>query len=258
MQVLKLVFSLLLILYSTGCEDIPRDNPLDPGNPDSYRQQIIAIEAFVNSGSIYSAYAIRALDSLQQKYGDRITRADLHRNQPSGLQDPDHLDEVEFIYANYINSINNAVRGVPDIFINGTGMRIQGATTVANCYTRLEEAIQPYLVANSYLTLEPAVSKSGNVLELSLKLAGLGSGQNENLLVRVLLLENTGELNRENVVRKVIRSTLIPQLDAGDIKTVELTDLDVGSFTGDWSLVFQVLSEDELEIHQSIGVTDAE
>jgi hypothetical protein len=75
---------LVSILLISACEDIPRDNLLDPQNPDSYTSSIILLEAFVNTNNPlpYNLWALEALDEIGGLYGTKIVIAEYHRKHP--------------------------------------------------------------------------------------------------------------------------------------------------------------------------------
>ncbi|MDM7924458.1 MAG: hypothetical protein QUS35_00390 [bacterium] len=108
-----------LLLLCAACE-LPRDNPLDPRNPDSRRPKRILIEAFVNmrTGEPFDGYAIEALDSLESVYGDRVAVIEYHRNA-GGFVTPLHRSENDILYGRYLAAAGSDNRGVPDVFVDG-------------------------------------------------------------------------------------------------------------------------------------------
>ncbi len=76
-------FSLLLIVLFS-CDDIDRDNILDPKNPASERPQIITVEAFVNTNPSaphsLNDTMLLSLDQIEDEYANRIIVLDYHRN----------------------------------------------------------------------------------------------------------------------------------------------------------------------------------
>ena len=55
-----------------GCSDLPRDNPLDPKNPESQRPQVVLAEAFVTDDpdAQFCANALDALTQLEGEFGN--------------------------------------------------------------------------------------------------------------------------------------------------------------------------------------------
>jgi len=75
--------SLILFLFIiSACDDIERDNILDPKNPGSYRPLTTMIEAFVNTENdqLYNQYMISALNKIKEQYGQKVVIAHFHRN----------------------------------------------------------------------------------------------------------------------------------------------------------------------------------
>ena len=158
----KYALCVFLVLIIFQCEDIPRDNVLDPKNPDSIIQHKIMIEAFVNTNnpSSVNEYALQALDSLSMLYADRLLIAEYHRNTAE-YNDPYHLDKGELLYQHYISQFDN-VKGVPDIFINGSNQRIQGASSASFSLFRLEAALAGEISQNSYFLIDVEYTEDNN------------------------------------------------------------------------------------------------
>jgi hypothetical protein len=258
-QVLRSAFNavagiITFLLIPIGCSDIPRDNPLDPKNPDSIRPRIVALDAFVNTSNAYSfnEYILEALDQMKGKYASQITIAEYHRTV-SGNEDSLHLVENEFLYDTYIEAYAPGSKGVPDVFFNGISSRIQGASSVASAVLRLEETLQSLLLQNGFFTIEPEVEKSGSYLNLSVKLARLGPDPAENILLKVILTERMDDLLLKRVVRKIIKSDIVPSLAAGEVKTLDFERIDILPESR-YVLIFNVTSENELTIYQSYEV----
>ena len=76
------ILTIILILFLVECQNIPRDNPLDPKNPESFSSLNILIEAFVNTANPhrYNEYMLAALDSILNSYPNRVVIAEYHRN----------------------------------------------------------------------------------------------------------------------------------------------------------------------------------
>ena len=98
----KIAVSVIPFLFILRCS-IPRDNILDPENPDSYRSHQIMIEAFVNTENPYpyNGYMLGALDSLLHLYKNQLFVAEYHRNTEDYPSDY-HLAENEILYQTYL------------------------------------------------------------------------------------------------------------------------------------------------------------
>ncbi len=172
----KKIFFLIGLGLLSGCSDIPRDNLLDPKNKNSIRPQIVAVDVFVNTGNDlqYNQYMLSALDQLQQKYAGQINIAEYHRNT-TDYTDPLTLPENEILYNVYLAAFAAQGKGVPDVFLNGIAERIQGASSIATAVIRLEQALQPLLLQNSFFTIESEINRNDDQADISIKLARLGS-----------------------------------------------------------------------------------
>ncbi len=250
----NLAIGLLISLIPSFCTDIPRDNLLDPKNPDSYRDQMIFIEAFVNTENdeMYNQYMISALKIIKERYPGKIHLANYHRNPP-GLEDTLANQKNENLYGQYIAKFDSK-KGVPDVFINGTIDRIKGASSLESAVERVEDAIQPLLIQNSFITIEPTVSRQGSIISLSAKIAKLGSESAEDLILRATLVEQIDHGILTQVVHDMEKSNLIPSLEPGEQKEITLTEFNYDS-EKELKVIFSVSTNQDLIIHQSVEVS---
>ncbi len=244
---------ILLAFCSSGCKDIPRDNVLDPKNPSSYRNWIIAIEAFVNTENdkLYNEYLITALNTISRRYPNNVTIAHYHRNVAT-FTDSLSIPENEYIYEEYIERFDSN-KGVPDVFINGSLDRVKGSSTIESAIERLERAILPLMKENSYYTVEPEVLIKGGKLEVNIKLARLGSTSAEKVFIRLIVVEEIDSGNLSHVVRSMKSSNLIPALEPGEVKEINFDEIEFNP-EGNQSLILNVLSNDDLIVRQSVEV----
>ena len=257
MRALRFVFSVFLGMTAvTGCKDIPRDNLLDPKNPNSLREQTVLIEAFVNTNEdledsvAYNQNMLSALKNLKNEYDGKVLLTVHHRSLPA-YPDILAINESEDIYRRYVGALEGAVKGVPDVFINALGARIQGATTAASAELRIGSVLQDFLIRNSYFTIEPAASFSGGTLRCTATIARLGTTPAYDILVKLYVLQNVDERWLSNAVREVRRSNLLPELQPG-----ERREVDFGQITGlaqePIRIVASVVSEDEFTVYQAV------
>lgn len=244
----------LLPLLILACKDIPRDNPLDPKNSDSFDLHRVSLEVFVNTNDSipfdYNLQMLDALDVLKQKYDERIGVVEYHRNVQN-YEDPYHSPENEALYTKYTDMFPEGIRGVPDVFINGTLARVQGAYDgQGSTLIRLEQAIEPELLKNSRITIEPEVFVNGNSAEITVRVGVLGHGQLGKILVRVVTISQIDNQYHKRIASAIRKSTISPVMNAGDVK-----EFDIGTIPlpvqGQNRLMIQVLSDDELVIYQS-------
>jgi hypothetical protein len=243
----------ILALGWIACTDIPRDNPLDPKNNDSIRPQIVSLDVFVNTSNDldYNERMLSAVDQLEQKYGTEITVAEYHRNIP-GYPDSLARDESEILYETYVNAYAPDTKGVPDVFLNGTTDRVQGAFSTANALLRLEQSLQPLLLQNSYYTLEPKLSRNGDLLTIEAKLARLGATAAENILLKAILVQKIDNQYLKRVVRRILISDTILEISAGEVKTISLGSVSILS-NSDYRIILNVTLGDGIAIYQSLG-----
>jgi hypothetical protein len=251
----RYVFSLCIgLAFFIKCGDLPRDNVLDPQNPNSYQESIILLEAFVNTANPYdyNRWALQALDSILQQYRSDIIIAEYHRNTQQ-YTDPYSSTNFEFLYDKYVSHSDPAIKGVPDIFINGISHRVQGASGVSSVISRLNAILSDMIIVNSYFTLEPGdIHVSDSEISASCKIARLGNQSAEDLLLRLITVHayNSGELKR--VVTNLVKSDIVSRLNAGEIKTVIFDAVPISVRPS--ALIFSLSSADELTIYQNIRV----
>jgi hypothetical protein len=251
-------FSIGAVLLSRivfiSCKDIPRDNVLDPKNPDSYRAQVIALEAFVNTENdqMYNEYMLSALRTVVDRYPGKIVFMQYHRNT-NYFTDSLVIPENEILYENYLDAFDE-LKGVPDVFINGSFDRIKGASSVEAAVDRIDTAIQPLLIENTFFTIEPNVSRTNSKISISTKIARLGSESISDVVVRVTLTEQINTGIKYRVVRSIENSNLIPRFEPGEQKDIKFSDLTLNS-TNAWYVIFTVTSNQNMLVHQSTEVT---
>jgi hypothetical protein len=256
--VLRYIFKInLIIILFYACDDIARDNLLDPQNPSSYRSQIIAIEAFVNTCDSlpysYNQDMLIALHGLENEYDNKITIVEYHRNTGVNQEyiDQYHLPEAENLYEKYID-IYGGPKGVPDVFFNVRN-RVQGVYNLADTEERLEKELQSLLNENSYFTIEPEITKRDNEIDINVTIARLGSKNARDIKVKVIIIERMYGQYIMRVVRKILVSSTIDLLAHGGTKEVHFDPVPMDDQWGsDLEVVCNVISEDELDIYQSI------
>lgn len=251
---------ILIILFVAACDDIPRDNVLDPKNPQSHNDPVVLIEAFLNSANPYpySRWAIQSLNALKQTYGDQIVIVEYHRdltvNDTLTYDDP-YNDTVSNNYFSllqdkYVAADNTVPKGVPDVFANGAATRISGTSGPASVRERLNPLIGEMLTEKNYYKIDPAVDVQQEQLVISCRVAALGNRSASNVRMRVILLKElqTSEANRI-AVNLTWPARVVPQIKQGDY-----VDLDLGSYPWDGgvsSVVFALTTEDELTVLQT-------
>jgi hypothetical protein len=242
---------LILTTFLVTCKDIPRDNPLDPKNPSSTRPQKVLIEAFVNTNDSIQIninnFALAALDTLKSIYPTQLIILEYHRNTRD-YTDPYHSIENETLYQHYISQFNSFA-GVPDIFINGTVQRVQGASSTANSIIRLSNALGETLNQNSEFSIEIKYQKSSSAIVPTVRVARLGSNDARDIIVKGVLLARLDGNSLKRVVRD-ISLTRINVIEHGTFQTVALEPLTIRETPATYSLVVIVMDGAESEVFQ--------
>jgi hypothetical protein len=245
----------VLLVYLGGCSDIPRDNLLDPKNKNSIRPRLVTLDVFVNTANDfqYNQYLLGAIDQLQQKYEGQLTVAEYHRHT-ADYSDSLFITDNELLYNTYMAYYGPDSKGVPDVFMNGTAKRVQGASSVSTAFTRLEQALQPLLLQNSFFTIEPQIDDNGSQVHITVKVARLGSTNAQDVLIKMILTEQVDQQYLKRVVRRILKSDVIPTLSAGEMKEVEFY-MDNLAGSANYTVLINVTSADELEVFQSIKMS---
>lgn len=248
------IFTVLFILLLIGCQNIPRDNPLDPKNPESYASLNILIEAFVNTANPYryNEHVLRALDSIYTSYPNRIAIAEYHRNTQY-YSDTYHRTENETLYNLYLEDFETAVKGLPDVFINGTSYRIQGASSIESARLRLEDIISAEIIKNCSFLLELDYTIDNDQIIAEITLAPLHNNSSSDILVKAVLTAQYDTNYHKRVVNNSVKGNLIPNIEAGESKVVTLPGMKINASEKTHLIVF-ITSEDEKTIYQCQSV----
>ena len=220
MWVFPFIFSALLLWQ---CSDLERDNPLDPANPSSSRPSVAVVEAFVNtsaaSGVNYNTVALQALDSLKTIFGDRLLVIHYHRNTRDFTDSLAVEPLVESRYTAYTTAYDTQrFKGVPDLFVNGPEMRLQGASDSKGVVQRAMPFINTVLGSDSYFTLEADITEENGGFSGRVRVARLGNRSAENLSLLVVLTSDFGPRGGYSVVRMLPPIT-VERLQAGAYKS---------------------------------------
>ena len=210
---------LSLIVLLCGCEELARDNPLDPKNPRSERSRVIFVEAYVNESTPYSPFAVAALDSLARGFStDDVIIAEHHLPNAS-FADQFALQESLQRYGD----LATVDRGVPDVFFNGSPTRVQGASSVQTALTRYRSTSDRALGLVSHFTIEARKRTSGSTISIEAKIARLGDDGFSQFTVRAIVWEDLGAAQRHRIVRKIISPETFSGIEAGEKKTVSFS-----------------------------------
>lgn len=211
------------------------------------------IEAFVNleTGFPYDGYMTAALDSLVKRYPDRVLVAEYYRNVQN-YKTPHDLSENEVLYERYLNYLSPNIKSVPDVFINGSEARIQGASSVESALFRLQQIISNRISDLSEFSMEMTYSVNGRQISPTVTLAKLGNTDAQNLLVKIVLISRMDNLHRR-VVTASVKSPRIAQMDHGEIQKIDFSPIQI-DFSVENRVLAVVCDQDERIIHQSESI----
>ena len=257
------VFKLILLfLIISNCDNIPRDNLLDPKNDDSYRKSVILLEAFVNTTYDYplNFWALEALDSIEAIYGERIVIAEYHRNIKVGdslYADPyaNTQDQFDMIHQNYVDvSLNTFERAIPDIYINGTYDRILGASSVHSVIDRLTPGISELINEKTYFTIEADISASTDTtVSIKCKIARLGNQSEKDLQLNWIFIKDHKQNYLKRVVEKVsfLEPENIEEIKAGEYVEEEIGPITFSSERRPDAVILTITKRNNLEVLQT-------
>jgi len=114
---------------------------------------------------------------------------------------------------------------MPDVFINGTEARIQGASDKASAFFRLQQAVLARASDIGRYTIELEASVSAGRVTPQVTLARLGDSDAENLLVKAVLVSRIASPRYTRVVSGAVTGTVIDRLNRGQIMKITLPSM---------------------------------
>ncbi len=251
----KYIFSIFIILFLLiSCDDIPRDNILDPKNSSGYCQPVILIEAFVNTSYPACDRAIEALNLIEADYGGKIVIAEYHRDVAGSIDSCSYL-QFDAFHQKYVDASSSSTqRGIPDIFVNGAGNRVSGASSVNSVRDRLNPIISELVIQKNEYILEPNIQVNGTTINASCKVARLGNQAAAHLRLKLIFIKDYGKtyLKHVSVLPEpaLIPCVIIDKIEVGEFVEKKFDSL---SFTNlPDAVIFTLTSDDEVEIFQTI------
>lgn len=215
----KALLSILILSLILNCADLERDNIFDPKNPQSYVDQKILVELFVNdsTGFEYCDKALEAIEQISQEtaYQNQILILEYHLTK-EGWNDPFASEENLLYYHDYVP--DQEERGIPDAFFNGLMRRVQGASA-QKVGDRYREAIDELSGKKAYFRVEAVKDIANEMLNLNIKLARLGGYSKTDIRLNVVLYEDMGFSRHRFVVRKILDSQRIHSINPGEVRS---------------------------------------
>ena len=248
----KLIFSLIILLLLNACDDIARDNLLDPKNPDSFSRPVILIEAFVNTEVEYSDWAVQGLSNLAAIYGEDIVIAEYHRDL-DGNNDPyddsTTVEKFKNLHTKYVGQ-NPIQRAIPDVFINGADNRIPGASDANSVNEQASGIVENLLTQKNYYRIEPAIESNGGDISVSCRIARLGNESAEGLKLRLIFIKDYQQQYLNRVVMDMTLAEQVPDIERGGYEEIDLGSFSLGS--APTSVITALLSTDERTVLQCV------
>ena len=254
---LKYLFSLLLLLLLANCSDIPRDNLLDPKNPDGFTDSVILIEAFVNTSSTipggFSEMAEEGLNEVQDFYGSQVIIVAYHRDvQTYDDSLNTEASNIRFTELHDAYTDGKSIpRAVPDIFINGAGRRVSGASSATSVAEQVRHKTVDLTDEKNYLSMDvQATFLQYNEIQVSCRIASLGNKSTKNKKLRLIYLREGQTSGALPAVLDLVMGENMPDISKGGIVKVTF---DSFTFTErPDKIVVAVTSDDGLEIDQAV------
>ncbi len=253
----KFISKAMLIWFLVlSCDDLPRDNLLDPKNSSGYRESVVLIEAFVNTYNPYqyNEFTLEALDEIENIYGNRVVIAEYHRNitlTDTIYPDPYHNVKNEQLYRQYVDAADPGSIGVPDVFINGYRNRIQGASSSAAARDRISKIVGNLVIEKNEYTIESEVHVNGSGIRANCRIARLGYQSADEMMLKMILINKYGEEGLKRVVDDISIPVTIAGLDAGSYIEKDIVQDFINKPD---AVIIALTSEDGLIIYQAIKI----
>jgi hypothetical protein len=202
------------LLLFAGCADLDRSNPLDPKNPDSRRDKIVLVEAFVNqSGGDVITWALDGLEQLTGEYDSQEMLYLEHHIAKTASTDPLALDASLSRYLAFVPKATQ--QGLPDVFFNGCIARVQGASSTAGAHMRYLNALKEQLTGTAFFTIEAVVRNSGDEIVFNIKVAPLGKKSAADVAIYNILAEEISP--NHPIVRAIVPVETFDEIHSGEI-----------------------------------------
>jgi hypothetical protein len=175
----------------------------------------VFVEAFINAATPFSAFAMTAIDSLALAFpSQQVVIVEYHLTSatfPDASASPANLDRYKNLTA--------TTPAVPDVFFNGVGQRVQGASNAATALLRYRRAAQNEIDKIAHFTIEANKTISATSLAVEANIARLGNENFENFSVGAIVWEDLGAAGHHHVVRKILSPENFSGIAAGEKKS---------------------------------------
>jgi len=248
------IILLILFVAVLACDDLERNNPLDPKNPSSQRTETVLVESFVNqSGGAFIASSLAAFDRLLREYGEGAFVYLEHHIAETPGTDHNALDASLNRYKVFVPE--TAEQGIPDVFFNGLQGRVQGASDADAAYLRYNTELEKELGRQCYFTIEAKATRQAGKLTVSAQIARLGREDAEDIVIYAAILEKAAGSNYRYIVKAFITDDAFENINNGEVKAVK-RDIDIlgGWVVDDLQAVIFVQDASDLYVYQTVKV----
>jgi hypothetical protein len=178
---------------------------------------VLFVEAFVNDGTPFSPFALTALDSLAALFPrEQVIIVEYHLPS-ANFADAHALPESAGRYSSLVATD----QGVPDVFFNGSLIRMQGASSSRTALLRYRSAAQSELGKISHFTIEARKNLSSSRIEIEVTVARLGDADFAQFAVLAIVWEDLGTAGHHHVARKIFPPENFNSIEAGARKTAQ-------------------------------------
>ncbi len=249
MKSLKYILFFICALYIHSC-NLDRSNPLDPKNENSRIEKTVLVEAFINSSvDGYVTWAKEGLEKLNEHFNSSNLLILEHHVERTQGTDPDACSASLSRYLAFVPDSDQ--QGIPDVFIDGVGRRVQGASDSETAFQRYLQPTEQRFLGTGQFYIECQASLNNSKLELDGKLACLGKQSAENIAVYAVVVEELSA-SADLIVRDIVLVHSIDKIDDGNVVDINKSI----SFFSEWdelktSLVVFVQNRNTLEVYQS-------
>ena len=252
----RFIFSLAFLILVQSCDDIPRDNLLDPKNSDGHTEAVVLIETFVNTSADipfdYNYWALAGLENVQSFYPDEVIVVEYHRDVQTYDDDFNTIDSnIRYTQLHQAYTFGEVIpMGVPDIFINGSDNRISGASAAAVVEEKVRSVAADILNDENYFKIEIETEMIGaSSIKVSAQIAAMGNKSASDISARLIFLKDYQDFYHKRVVLDLVDNEPLEDIDKGSYIEKEFDSVNL-SDTPD-RVVLAILSEDGTEVLQS-------
>lgn len=225
----------VLALFFMQCQDLQRDNILDPKNSRSQRPRTVLVESFVNeSGGDVVQLATLALERLRREYeADDFILLE-HHIQKTADTDPYAQEQSYTRYTELVPQVSR--QGLPHVFFDGSQAEVQGASEEDIAYLRYKTELDKRLLLPAYFTIEAKTTLDEGAVTVWAQIARLGDKNARHVTVKIAVAEDIFH-NGRFVVR-----AFLPALSFGTMRPTNIEEIRKEiALDPDWNLADLVI-----------------